>query len=146
MIVKQILTRKTGPDAVVTIRPDMTVADAARLLSERRIGAVVVSSDGATPDGILSERDIVRELGRSGASILTRKVSELMTSPVVTITAADHVRDVLGRMTEGRFRHLPVVGDDGRMVGVVSIGDAVAARLAQLSADREALQDMVMGR
>lgn len=145
MIVKQILAMKSGPDEIVTIRPDMTVAEAARLLSERRIGAVVVSSDGARPEGILSERDIVRELGRSGAEVLDRKASELMTARVMTCTCADHVRDVLQRMTEGRFRHLPVVDDDGRMVGVVSIGDAVAARLKQLAADREALQGMVMG-
>lgn len=145
MIVKQILAMKSGPEEIVTIRPHMTVGDAARLLSEKRIGAVVVSSDGGTPEGILSERDIVRELGRSGAGVLNRKASELMTSRVMTCTCADHVRDVLQRMTEGRFRHLPVVGDDGRMIGVVSIGDAVAARLQQLSADRDALQGMVMG-
>lgn len=144
MIVKQILAMKSGSDAVVTVRPDATVAEAARLLSERRIGAVVVSSDGHTPDGILSERDIVRELGTQGAAVLERRVSDLMTSKVVTCQCGDAVRDVLERMTEGRFRHLPVV-EDGRMIGVVSIGDAVAARLRQLSADRDALQGMIMG-
>lgn len=144
MIVKQILAMKSGSDAVVTVRPDASVAEAARLLSERRIGAVVVSSDGHTPDGILSERDIVRELGAQGAAVLERRVSDLMTSKVVTCQCGDAVRDVLERMTEGRFRHLPVV-EDGRMIGVVSIGDAVAARLRQLSADRDALQGMIMG-
>lgn len=145
MIVKQILAMKPGPDSIVTVTPDASVAEAARLLSERRIGAVVVSSDGAMPQGILSERDIVRELGRVGASVLDRTVAELMTSRVVTCTPGDHVRDVLAMMTEGRFRHLPVVDEDGRMLGVMSIGDAVAARLSQLSADRDALQGMIMG-
>lgn len=145
MIVKQILAMKSGPQEVVTIRPDVAVAEATRLLSERRIGAVVVSADGVTPDGILSERDIVRELGRAGAAALDRPVSELMTARVMTCVPGDHVRDVLQRMTDGRFRHLPVVGEDGGMIGVVSIGDAVAARLSQLSADREALQGMIMG-
>lgn len=145
MIVKQILAAKALPEGLITIRPEMTVADAARLLSEKRIGAVVVSEDGKRPDGILSERDIVRELGKTGASVLDRKVRELMTSRVVTCQRGDHVRDVLSQMTEGRFRHLPVVDADGNMLGVVSIGDAVAARLTQLKADRDALTGMIMG-
>ena len=119
MIVKQILAAKALPEGLITIRPEMTVADAARLLSEKRIGAVVVSEDGKRPDGILSERDIVRELGKTGASVLDRKVRELMTSRVVTCQCGDHVRDVLSQMTEGRFRHLPVVDADGNMLGVV---------------------------
>lgn len=145
MIVKQILASKSGPAALLTVQPDARVAEAARILSENRIGAVVVSADGQTCDGILSERDIVRELGRSGAAVLERPVSDLMTRKVMTCVCGDHVRDVLARMTEGRFRHLPVVDDQGRMLGVVSIGDAVAARLSQLSADRDALQGMIMG-
>lgn len=145
MIVKQILAAKALPEGLITIKPEMTVADAARLLSEKRIGAVVVSEDGKRPDGILSERDIVRELGKTGASVLDRKVRELMTSRVVTCQCGDHVRDVLSLMTEGRFRHLPVVDADGNMLGVVSIGDAVAARLTQLKADRDALTGMIMG-
>lgn len=144
MIVKQILAMKSGPDTVVTVPPDMTVADAARVLSEKRIGAVVVSADGNTPEGILSERDIVRELGTAGAAVLARKVSEVMTRKVVTCVCGDGVGEVLQKMTDGRFRHLPVV-EDGRMLGVVSIGDAVAARLRQLAADRDALEGMIMG-
>ena len=124
MIVKQILAMKSGPDEIVTIRPDTTVAEAARLLSERRIGAVVVSSDGRKAEGILSERDIVRELGRSGA---------------------DDALEVLERMTQGRFRHLPVVDDKGEMLGVVSIGDVVFGRLKELNAEKEALTGMIMG-
>ena len=145
MIVKQILAMKAGPDEIVTIRPDATVADAARLLSERRIGAVVVSSDGRRAEGILSERDIVRELGRSGAELMERKVGDLMTRNVSTCVCAEDALTVLQRMTDGRFRHLPVVDDHGKMLGVVSIGDAVSARLKELSAEKEALTGMIMG-
>ena len=145
MIVKQILAMKAGPDEIVTIRPDATVADAARLLSERRIGAVVVSSDGRMAEGILSERDIVRELGRSGAEVLDRKASEMMTSKVSTCVCSEDALTVLERMTQGRFRHLPVVDDSGAMMGVVSIGDAVFARLKELNAEKEALTGMIMG-
>lgn len=145
MIVKQILAMKSGPDEIVTIRPDTTVAEAARLLSERRIGAVVVSSDGRRAEGILSERDIVRELGRSGAEVLDRKASEMMTSKVSTCVCADDALEVLERMTQGRFRHLPVVNDKGEMLGVVSIGDVVFGRLKELNAEKEALTGMIMG-
>lgn len=145
MIVKQILAMKTGPGEIVTIRPDATVAEAARLLSERRIGAVVVSSDGRTAEGILSERDIVRELGRAGADVLDRAASEVMTTKVSTCVCGDDALTVLERMTQGRFRHLPVVDDHGAMLGVVSIGDAVFARLKELNAEKEALTGMIMG-
>ena len=145
MIVKQILAMKSGPDEIVTIRPDTTVAEAARLLSERRIGAVVVSSDGRKAEGILSERYIVRELGRSGAEVLERTASEMMTRKVSTCVCADDALEVLERMTQGRFRHLPVVDDKGEMLGVVSIGDAVFARLKELNAEKEALTSMIMG-
>ena len=145
MIVKQILAMKSGPDEIVTIRPDTTVAEAASLLSERRIGAVVVSSDGRRAEGILSERDIVRELGRSGAEVLDRKASDMMTSKVSTCVCADDALEVLERMTQGRFRHLPVVNDKGEMLGVVSIGDVVFGRLKELNAEKEALTGMIMG-
>ena len=144
MIVKQILAMKSGPDEIVTIRPDTTVAEAARLLSERRIGAVVVSSDGRRAEGILSERDIVRDLARGGDT-LSRKVSDLMTREVATCICADDALAVLERMTEGRFRHLPVVDADGRLIGVVSIGDAVSARLKELASEKDALTGMIMG-
>jgi CBS domain-containing protein len=145
MIVKQILAMKAGPDEIVTISPDTTVAEATKLLSERRIGAVIVSSDGRTAEGILSERDIVREMGRVGAEVLNRKAGELMTRKVSTCVCADDAFEVLDRMTKGRFRHLPVVDDDGLMLGVVSIGDVVFARLKELNAEKEALTGMIMG-
>ncbi|MDO5659009.1 MAG: CBS domain-containing protein [Paracoccus sp. (in: a-proteobacteria)] len=144
MLVNQILAMK-GEGEVVTIKPGATVAQAARMLSERRIGAVVVSDDEVTPQGILSERDIVRELGRRGSEVLELPISDLMTRKVTTCVVAEDALTVLERMTAGRFRHLPVVDDEGRMIGLVSIGDAVSARLKQLAADKDALTGMIMG-
>lgn len=146
MLVTQMLkVKKQTAESIVSVVPTATVADACALLSAHRIGAIVVSSDGATPEGILSERDIVRELGRRGPAVLDVAVAELMTRRVETCTAADDAMEVLDRMTQGRFRHLPVVDEAGRMIGIVSIGDAVSGRLAELAADKEALTGMIMG-
>lgn len=144
MIVKQILAMKTGPDHVATVSPGDPVSRAVEVMAQRSIGAVVVTTDGVTPEGILSERDIVRELARGGDP-MARPVSDLMTRKVATCVCADDALAVLERMTEGRFRHLPVVDTDGRMVGVVSIGDAVSARLKELASEKEALTGMIMG-
>ncbi|GLK63837.1 CBS domain-containing protein [Paracoccus kondratievae] len=144
MLVTQILSMKPSGD-IITVAPDASVADAARLLSEKRIGAVVVSEDGRIPLGILSERDIVRELGRRGAAVLTLPISELMTRKLITCTTGEDALVILDRMTQGRFRHLPVVNDEGEMVGLVSIGDTVSARLKELAAEKEALTGMIMG-
>jgi len=143
MLVSQILKSKpTG--GVFTIPPETTVADAAGTLSEKRIGALIVSEDGSAPIGILSERDIVRELGRRGPTCMSDKVSALMTSDLVTCDANCSTDEVLGRMTEGRFRHMPVMEGEG-MVGVISIGDVVKARLDELAHENSALQGMIMG-
>ena len=144
MLVTQILSMKPSGD-IITVAPDASVADAARLLSEKRIGAVVVAADGRIPLGILSERDIVRELGRRGAAVLTLPISELMTRKLITCTTGEDALVILDRMTQGRFRHLPVVNDEGEMVGLVSIGDTVSARLKELAAEKEALTGMIMG-
>jgi len=143
MLVQQILRGKSD-DKVVTIAPGTSVAKAAELLSERRIGAVVVSKDGWTPLGILSERDIVRELGKRGPSCLSDMVDVLMTAKLVGCTREDRADDVLTRMTEGRFRHMPVLEGD-QMVGLISIGDVVKARLSELSMEKDALEGMIMG-
>ncbi|WBU52558.1 CBS domain-containing protein [Paracoccus sp. SCSIO 75233] len=145
MLVRQILSMKDMGDNIVTITPDSTVMDASKLLAEKRIGAVVVSEDGARPVGILSERDIVRELGRQGPDILSGKVASLMTRKVSTCSSGEDTLAVLERMTEGRFRHLPVLDDDGKMIGIVSIGDAVSARLKELGDEKDALTGMIMG-
>lgn len=143
MQVHQILRSK--PQAsVITVQPGSSVADAARLLSERRIGAVIVSDDGQRPLGILSERDIVRDVGRRGAGCLTDKVETLMTRNLVSCTPDDTADSVLEKMTAGRFRHMPVV-QAGKMVGIISIGDVVAARLSELAMEKDALAGMIMG-
>ena len=144
MLVKQILSMKAS-GAIFTVAPTTSVAEAATLLSEKRIGAIVVSDDGKIPLGILSERDIVRELSKSGAAVLDRPVSDLMTRKLVTCTTGEDALAILERMTEGRFRHLPVVDDAGEMIGLISIGDAVSARLKELHAEKEALTGMIMG-
>lgn len=146
MLVTQMLKVKNQTaGSIVSVVPTATIADACALLSAHRIGAIVVSGDGSTPDGILSERDIVRELGRRGPAVLEVPVSELMTRKVETCMPADDAMVVLDRMTRGRFRHLPVVDEAGRMIGIVSIGDAVSGRLAELAAEKEALTGMIMG-
>ncbi len=144
MLVSQILSSKaTG--GVFTLKPDATVSDAAGIMSEKRIGTVVVSDDGGeTAAGILSERDIVRELGKRGPSCMSNLVGELMTKELVTANLSDRSDDVLSKMTEGRFRHMPVLSD-GKMVGLISIGDVVKARLSELAMERDALEGMVMG-
>ncbi len=143
MRVHQIL--KSKPEGgVITIAPDATVADAASLLSSRRIGSIVVSLDGSALAGILSERDIVRELGRRGTGCMSDKVSDLMTSEIVTCRADDEGTDVLTKMTDGRFRHMPVMDGD-TVIGLISIGDVVKARLAELAMEKDALEGMIMG-
>ena len=145
MLVHQILRAKSrGRDEVLTVAPDRSVAEAAKLLSEKRVGALVVSADGERINGILSERDIVREIGRRGIACLEDRVSALMTGEVVTCGPEDLADAVLGRMTERRCRHMPVLRD-GRMIGLISIGDVVKARLDELSMEKEALKGMIMG-
>ncbi len=142
MRIERVLRDKGGE--VVTIEPDANVGAAAKLLSDRRIGAVIVTAADGTPAGILSERDIVRELGRKGQGVLDQSVSEMMTSQIKSCAPSDALDHVLGMMTEGRFRHMPVM-EEGRMVGLVSIGDVVKARLSELAMERDALEGMVMG-
>ncbi len=143
MKVHQILRAKPV-GKVTTVMPGSSVADAARLLSERRYGAVIVSADGETVLGILSERDIVRDLGRRGATCLDDRVEELMTRNIIGCAPEDTADSVLERMTNGRFRHMPVL-KDGKMVGIISIGDVVAARIAELAMERDALEGMIKG-
>ena len=140
MTVRAILDLK-GRD-VVTIAPEKTLADAAGLLSENRIGALVVVV-GERVSGILSERDIVRAVAASGGAALANKVSDKMTGTVVTCGPQDTTAAVMNRMTAGRFRHLPVV-DNGRLAGIVSIGDVVKFRLAEIERESSMLRDYIM--
>lgn len=143
MLVQQILKSKSD-DGVVTVPPGATVAEAAQVLSSRRIGALIVSPDGKRVHGILSERDIVRELGQKGPSCMAGTVESLMTSDIISCALADSSETVLGQMTQGRFRHMPVIESD-EMVGLISIGDVVKAQLQKLEMEKDALEGMIKG-
>lgn len=143
MLVSQILKSKAD-DAVVTVLPSTTIAQAAQMLSERRIGTLIVSRDDKSADGIVSERDIVRRIGQAGAACLIEPVSSIMTAKLVTCTHDMRADAVLEQMTEGRFRHMPVL-DEGALVGLISLGDVVKARLMQLAMEKDALEGMIRG-
>jgi CBS domain-containing protein len=136
MNVATILKAK-GAD-VETVSPTMTLAEAARLLSVKRIGAVLVMQERQLI-GILSERDIVKTIAHSGAEALDRAVRDVMTSRLVTCELNDSVDLLMDTMTEGRFRHLPVV-EKGELVGIISIGDVVKHRIAETVMETEALK------
>ncbi len=133
MTVAAILARK-GRD-VITVRKSTAIAEVVRILAERRIGAVIVADEFHRILGIVSERDIVRMLAHVGTGGLDGNVESIMTAKVVTCADQDTINDVMERMTHGRFRHLPVV-EDGRVAGIISIGDVVKARIEQV--EREA--------
>ena len=143
MLVHQILKGKSD-DGVATVLPGATVTEAVEMLSSRRIGALIVSSDGKTALGILSERDVVRELGQRGVACLSDKVEAVMTRDIFGCTRDDRADVVLQRMTDGRFRHMPVL-EGGQMIGLISIGDVVKARLSDLTQEADALTSMIMG-
>ena len=143
MLVSQILKSKSD-DGVVTLPPGTVVSRVAEVLSARRIGAVVISPDGKKLVGIVSERDIVREVGRRGGSCLNDSVDSIMTAKVIACTRGDNANDVLQKMTDGRFRHVPVVEGD-ELIGLISIGDVVKARLSELNMEKDALEGMIKG-
>ncbi len=139
MTVRAILDTKGHQ--VQSVEPDTKLADAIKLLSQRRIGAVLVLSQGRI-EGILSERDIVRVLGERGASVLEEPVSAAMTRKVVSCREKDTVSEMMEVMTNGKFRHLPVV-EDGRVVGLISIGDIVKWRVGEYEREQEALREYI---
>jgi CBS domain-containing protein len=141
MTVKAILSRKGS--AVVTIAPAASLAEAAKLLSTHRIGAVIVTDADARVIGVLSERDIVRALADRGAAALELRVEQAMTRRVVTAGEADTVGEIMERMTAGKFRHIPVVEND-RLAGVVSIGDVVKYRLEEIERESNAMRDYIL--
>jgi CBS domain-containing protein len=143
MLVQQILTSKTT-SGVFTLSPNATLSEAATLLSEKRIGAIIVSKDGKHPAGILSERDIVRELGKRGVTCMTDTLNKVMTAKLITCARGDSADSVMQKMTDGRFRHMPVM-DGAEMIGLISIGDVVKARLSQLAMEKDALEGMIRG-
>jgi CBS domain-containing protein len=123
---------------VATIRPDATVSELVTELAERKIGALVVSNDGSSVDGMVSERDVVRELAEHGSAVLQLPVSAIMSHVVQCAPPDAAVDDIMALMTHRRVRHIPVV-EDGAMIGLVSIGDVVRNRLGELEGERDAL-------
>ena len=140
MTVRSILDEK-GHD-VVTLRPDATLAEATRLLGERRIGAVVVTRGDRKIEGILSERDIVRASGEHGADALDLAVGKVMTARVRTCRETSTVNEVMEVMTRGRFRHLPVE-KDGQLDGIISIGDVVKRRIEEVEREAEQIREYI---
>jgi CBS domain-containing protein len=140
MTVKAILSRKGGD--VVTIAPTANLTAAVQILAQRRIGAIIVTGPDNRVAGILSERDIVRMLAERGPAALEENVGTVMTRKVTTCTEADTIAFIMERMTEGKFRHLPVV-DQGRLVGVISIGDVVKYRMEEVVHDADALREYI---
>ena len=140
MTVRAILTLK-GRDCV-TIAPDATLAEAANLLSQHRIGALVITGPERRVVGILSERDIVHQVSVLGSSALMQPVAGAMTREVVTCTEDETIPDLMQRMTTHRFRHVPVL-DRGQLAGIVSIGDVVKHRVAELEREHDALKEYI---
>lgn len=140
MQVAKILENK-GSD-VYTIAPNATIEAAISALRDHGIGALVVSSNGVTVEGIVSERDFMHGLADQGAGLLSSPVSSVMTQEVLTCTRQDTSRDLLGHMTERRVRHVPVV-ENGVLCGMISIGDAVKSRLDEVQHEADALREYI---
>ena len=139
MTVRAILDSKGHQ--IQSVEPEAKLSAAIRMLGERRIGAVLVMSQGRM-EGILSERDIVRVLAEQGASVLTKPLAQVMTRKVFTCSPSETIGVIMERMTAGKFRHVPVVEQD-QVVGVVSIGDVVKYRLQEIEHESAALRDYI---
>ena len=140
MIVKNILLGRRGN--VVTIEPTADLAAAVKRLAERRIGALVIPGADHRIVGILSERDIVHALAERGPAALHEPVGQVMTRDVQTCSEDDTIESLMGRMTTGRFRHMPVV-EQGKLVGIVSVGDVVKNRVEEIEREAAALRDYI---
>lgn len=145
MKISQILDQKPV-NAVSWIAPNRTITDALAQLADKGIGTLIVSQEGSSASGILSERDIVRALAKDGPTIMKGHVNAIMTPNPVCCGPDDDSNSVLNKMTEGRFRHMPVTDEKGGLIGVVSIGDIVKARITDLEFERSAMVDMIAGR
>jgi CBS domain-containing protein len=142
MRIADLLTRKGS--AVLTVPPDAPITELLSVLAARNVGAAVVV-EGERLAGIVSERDVVRHLHDKGASLLAVPVSEIMTTLVATCRAEDDVQSISHTMTERRIRHIPVVDDEGKLAGIVSIGDVVKTRIDQLEEHRDQLEAYISG-
>lgn len=143
MTVSRIL--QTKGSAVVTASPEATLIDIARLLDEKRIGAVVIINLDGNIAGILSERDIVRAIARTGIAVMEHTAASIMTQRVHVCTPADNLNEIMSMMTEQRIRHLPVVAK-GRLEGIISIGDVVKHRIEETEAEATELRHYITGR
>lgn len=141
MLVRHILQDKGR--AIIVIGHGATMGEAARLLAEKRIGAVIVTRDSDGLAGILSERDVVRAVATDGPLALERTVSVYMTKDVATCGEADTVQDLMEMMTRGRFRHVPVMDCDQALCGLISIGDVVKTRIAETQNEANSLRDYI---
>jgi len=142
MIVRTILKSKPSSD-ISTAVPGQKVGDAAKLLDQRRIGALVVVDDQRALAGILSERDIVRGLSRHGPAVMDMLVGDLMTKDVLTCTPDESIDGVMSTMTSNRIRHLPVL-EGGKLAGIITIGDVVKAKLDETTMQVDSLREYVM--
>ena len=142
MNVKAILAAKKLGGDIISIEPAADLATAVKLLSKHRIGSVVILGAGERLVGILSERDIVRAVSEQGAGALALPVGQVMTRDVATCGEDDTVASIMERMTAGRFRHMPVVAN-GRLVGLISIGDVVKLRVEEIEGESEAMRDII---
>lgn len=140
MTVTSILAAKGGD--VITIEPTATLTAASAMLAQHRIGALIVLGAGGRIVGILSERDIVRALAARGPEALNEPLSQSMTRDVATCGRDDSINSIMGRMTQGKFRHVPVV-EGGQLAGIVSIGDVVKQRLDEMERESEAMRDYI---
>ncbi|WP_334147500.1 CBS domain-containing protein [Hyphomicrobium sp.] len=131
---------KSKGRAVTTLRPNATLLDVTKKLGPKKIGAVVVVGENGQVAGIISERDIIRAISEHGASALGMTVSEVMTRSVVACHETSQIDELMEIMTNGRFRHLPVIEDDG-LVGIVSIGDIVKHRVAEVQMEVSAMRN-----
>jgi CBS domain-containing protein len=140
MTVKTILSTKGSE--VITIAPHATLEEAIAVLAKHRIGALVVLGADQRVIGILSERDIVRAVARGGAAALEHPVAQHMTGKVVTCTRQTTINELMDEMTRRKFRHMPVV-ENGRLCGIISIGDVVKHRVAEIEAEHQALREYI---
>ena len=128
---------------VRTIGPSAAVEEAVHRMREERVGALVVSEDGETIAGIISDRGIMNELADRGVEVLRRQVRDVMTKEVFTCSRGDSVGAIMAAMTERRIRHIPVVEEDGRLCGIVSIGDVVKSRLDEIEREAEEMREYI---
>ncbi len=143
MLVTQMFNQKKA-HRIITIRPETTVPEAARILKEEHIGALMIMGDDGTLVGIMSERDIVRAIPEHGADLFSLSVEQLMTRSVVTCGPDARVHQIMEKMTAGHFRHMPVL-EDGNLIGMISIGDVVKTRLDELETEGAHMRNFIAG-